>query len=133
MKLTKRTHLFFADMMVLLRTRLFFWCAIFSVVLLVLTAVLPWWRIVPLSSTRPYIPLHYNIYFGVDRLGGWQEIFFIPALGFGLLVLNVILQTIAFQKEKWLAMMLACATVMIELLLLVAMVLIVLLNLSYAA
>jgi hypothetical protein len=45
----------------------------------------------------------------------------------------LVLQTIAFRKEKLLAVMVAIATVVLEFLLLVAMALIVLLNLSYAA
>lgn len=100
---------------------------------LALDIALPIWRIVPLAESRPYIPLHYNIYLGVDRLGSWYQIFVIPAIGLGLFLFHLVLQTIAFRKEKLLAVMVAIATVVLEFLLLVAMALIVLLNLSYAA
>ena len=117
----------------MLRNKQFVWCVVLSLLFLLLDAALPAWRIVPLSSTRPYIPLHYNIYLGVDQLGSWYQIFTLPVLGLFLFFFNLILQTIAYRKEKLLATMLAVATVLIEWLLLCAMVLIVLMNLSYAA
>ncbi len=117
----------------MLHIKLYVWCVVFSLVLLALNLALPIWRIAPLASVRPYIPLHYNIYLGVDRLGPWNQIFLLPILGFALFVFNLVLQTIAFRKEKLLASMVAIATVLIEALLLCAMALIVLLNLSYAA
>lgn len=117
----------------MLRNKRFVWCVVLSILFLLLDTALPIWRIVPLSSTRPYIPLHYNIYLGVDQLGSWYQIFLLPALGLVLFLFNLILQTVAFRKEKLLATMLAVATVLIEGLLLFAMALIVLLNLSYAA
>lgn len=133
MKISKRFQFFFSDTRSMYRTKRFVWCAILSLVFLGLATALPLWKIVPLASSRPYIPLHYNIYLGVDRLGSWNQIFFLPILGMGLFIFNLILQTLAFQKEKLLATMLAIATVLIEALLFFAMVLIVLLNLSYAA
>lgn len=116
-----------------LRTKIGAWCFALSLLFLLLDAALPVWRILPLASSRPYIPLHYNIYLGVDRLGPWWQIFLIPALALGLFLFHLVLQTIAFRKEKLLATMVAVAAVLIEFILLAAMALIVLLNLSYAA
>lgn len=120
-------------MIVWLRTKIGAWCFALSLLFLLLDVALPVWRIVPLASSRPYIPLHYNIYLGVDQLGSWYQIFAVPALGLGLFLFHLILQTIAFRKEKLLATMVAVASVLIECILLFAMALIVLLNLSYAA
>lgn len=133
MKVSKRIQFFLTDAGEWLRTKIGAWCFVLSLLFLLLDVALPIWRIVPLAESRPYIPLHYNIYLGVDRLGPWWHIFAIPALGFGLFLFHLILQTIAFRKEKLLATMVAVAAVVIEFLLLVAMTLIVLLNLSYAA
>ncbi len=133
MKITKRIHFFALDVRTWLKTKIGFWCFALSLAFLLLTILLPVWRIVPLAASRPFIPLHYNIYLGVDQLGPWHQIFLVPAIGFGLIVFNVFLQTVAFRKEKLLAIMVAVATVLIQLMLLLAMVLIVLLNLSYAA
>ncbi|MBI5038081.1 MAG: hypothetical protein HZC01_05265 [Candidatus Kerfeldbacteria bacterium] len=34
--------------------------------------------------------LHYNIYFGVDLVGQWYRIFLMPAIGTGIMILNII-------------------------------------------
>jgi hypothetical protein len=133
MKFSKRVQFFFTDAKEWFRTKIGAWCFVLAFFFLALDIALPIWRIVPLAESRPYIPLHYNIYLGVDRLGSWYQIFVIPAIGLGLFLFHLVLQTIAFRKEKLLAVMVAIATVVLEFLLLVAMALIVLLNLSYAA
>ena len=37
------------------------------------------------------IPLHYNIYFGIDSFGTWYQIFLMPLLGLVIIVLNFFL------------------------------------------
>jgi len=117
----------------MLRTPRFLWCAILAFLICALDVALPILRIMPLHVARPFIPLHYNIYLGVDRLGPWDQIFVLPILGFCLFLFNLLIQTMAFRREKLLAFMIAVATAIIEFVFLGAMVLIVLLNLSYAS
>lgn len=100
-----------------------------SGILLLLTVMLPAWKIIPLSADNPYIPLHYNVYMGIDESGPWQRVFVLPAIGLGLLLVNAVLQALLFRREKVLATFFAVATVASEAILLVSMVLIVLLNL----
>ncbi len=133
MRFQKRVQHFFIDMRDMMRLPRFFVSAFFSVFLLALTAALPLWRIVPLGSVRPFIPLHYNIYLGVDRLGPWQQIFILPILGFSLFLFNLFLQTFVFPQEKLLAFLISIATTILELIFFVAMILIVLMNISYAS
>ncbi len=104
------------------------WTLIVSVILLIGTFVLPIWRILPLAKEQPFIPLHYNIYFGVDRFGPWAHAFVIPALGLIFLLISLIMQTHFFKKEKMLATFFAISTIFLELTFLVAMVLLILLN-----
>lgn len=104
------------------------WTLIVSFVLSVATFVLPTWRIVPLAKEQPFIPLHYNIYFGVDRFGPWYHAFIIPALGFFFLIISLIMQTHFYKKEKMLATFFAISTIFLELTFLVAMGLLILLN-----
>lgn len=103
--------------------------AILSAVLVVMTALLPLWRILPLAKDRPYIPLHYNVYLGVDNFGPWYGIFVLPGLGLTLLVVNIVFETVFFRREHILSKFFAIATVIAEAVLLIAMILIVLLNL----
>lgn len=102
---------------------------IVSGVLLILTAALPAWKILPISGDNPYIPLHYNVYMGIDESGPWQRVFVLPAIGLALLLVNTVLQAVLHKREKVLSTFFAVTTVASEAILLVSMVLIVLLNL----
>ena len=97
-----------------------------SVFLLSLTVALPVWRVLPLAAEQPFIPLHYNVYLGVDRFGPVRDLFFIPAIGLGLLLINLSVQTIFSKREKLLARFFSIVTPILQFVLLIAMGLIVL-------
>ncbi len=129
-KLTKAMRLFRDALVELLRTSAL--CrrtALASGILLLLTIALPVWRILPLAGEKPFIPLHYNVYMGVDAFGPWYDIFILPALGTALFFVNLAFQAAFFERERVLSVFFAVATLVTELILFVAMVLIVLLNL----
>jgi hypothetical protein len=86
------------------------------------------WRAAPLAGAA-HLPLHYNIYFGVDLLGPGYGLFF-PA-GFGLLVLllNVVFIGITYEWQRLLAHVFAFVTAFLELILLTGSLFIMLLNL----
>ena len=46
------------------------------------------WRL-PASAT--WIPLHYSSYFGIDWIGPWINIIYYPAIGLGIIALNLAL------------------------------------------
>lgn len=75
------------------------------------------------------IPLHYNIYFGIDLLGPWYQIFLLPTIGLVIFIINFFLGTIFFLKEKIISYFLAGASSLIQILLLIAGLAIVFLNL----
>ena len=133
MRVQKRLQHFFQDLRDMMRLPRFVWSFLFAFFFCVLNFILPILRILPLKEARPFIPLHYNIYFGVDQFGPLDKIFLLPILGFCLFLLNVIFQTVAFRREKLLAFIIAVATVILEGIFFGAMVLIVLLNLSYVS
>lgn len=108
---------------------LFRWTAAVSLALVILTLALPAWKIAPLSESAPFIPLHYNIYIGIDRFGPWYYAFIPGALGATLLVVNAVFQAVFFRRERVLSSFFAVATVFAESMLFVAIVLTVLLNL----
>ena len=103
--------------------------SIASGVLLLACVLLPVWRILPISSDRPFIPLHYNVYMGVDEIGPWYDVFVLPGLGASLFFLNTVFQALLFKRERVLSIFFALATLATEAVLLAAMVMIVLLNL----
>lgn len=123
-------RMFRNDLRELVRTSAFYRrTAIASGILLFLMVALPLWRILPTADDKPFIPLHYNVYMGVDAFGPWYHIFFLPAIGLALLAVNTAFQVVFFKREHVLSAFFAVATVATESILLVAMVLIVLLNL----
>ncbi|TAK03831.1 hypothetical protein EPO34_01575 [Patescibacteria group bacterium] len=100
-----------------------------SVLLVAATLALPAWKIVPMRVSEPFIPLHYNVYIGIDRFGPWYYAFIPGVLGATLLVVNTVFQAVFYRRERMLSTFFAVATVFAEGMLCVAMVLTVLLNL----
>jgi len=106
--------------------RLYRWMAFLSCVLLALTFALPIWRVLPLAADQPFIPLHYNIYLGVDRFGPMRDLFILPALGLVYFIVNLWLQVYFYKREKLLTRFFSISTPIFQFVLLTAMVLIVL-------
>lgn len=72
---------------------LFFWLAV--------------WRMT--SFFEGQIPLHYNIYFGVDLLGDKKEIFKLPSTGAIFFLLNFALSFFLYERERILSYFLIIA------------------------
>ncbi len=66
------------------------------------------------------VPLHYNIYFGIDLLGPWWYSFFFPAIGTGVFLANSVLTVLVYRKERVAAFFFSLASALIELFLLLA-------------
>lgn len=75
------------------------------------------------------IILHYNVYFGVDMLGGWKNLFLLPAVGLILFLINFFLSLYFYKrKERIASYLLLMATLMIQLSLIVASVSVIIIN-----
>ncbi|MDD4995649.1 MAG: hypothetical protein PHW53_04285 [Patescibacteria group bacterium] len=101
---------------------------IFSAVLLFALWILATVKIAPLSGEGAFLPLHYNIYFGIDLIGAWYKIFAIPGAGTVFFIVNCVLAAIFYKKEKVLSYFAAAANFILSIGLAVALVLIILLN-----
>lgn len=55
------------------------------------------------------IPLHYNIYFGIDSFGPWYAYYYLPAAGAALLLANSAIGLVLLRNEKLLARLLTSA------------------------
>ena len=108
--------------------RLAFGLALFAVLLAV---VLPAWKVLPMIYGNEVIPIHYNIHYGVDRTGPWWRVFTLPVIGLALWLVNVPLAAVFSRHERMLGTFVAGMTLVIEVLLFIAMIFVVLLNLSY--
>ncbi len=107
--LKKMFKFFFKDRLVLL--------ALIANILLNIAIWLNLLRIKPISGL---IPLHYNIYFGVDYIGVWRQIFLLPLFGLGIIILNFFLGGIFFFKEKFISYTLIYSALLCQFIILLA-------------
>lgn len=63
------------------------------------------------------IPLHFNIYFGIDVIDNWYNIFVIPLLGFLFCLINFFLAGLIFENEKLFSYFLNAASLFVQILL----------------
>jgi len=73
-----------------------------------------------LPSREGFLPLHYNIYFGIDLFGQWYYAYLIAAIGTAVLVLNTIIVFSIYQRQPTLAVLIGVTTPVLETLLAVA-------------
>jgi len=87
-----------------------------------------YWKFYPLHTTAEVFPLHYNIYFGVDFIGKWYEIFIMPLVGFFFIIINFILADIIYLRDKITSYFLTGAGAFIQVLLFLAAYSIIMIN-----
>jgi hypothetical protein len=83
------------------------------------------WNIGPQAEP---IFLHYNILFGVDYVGPWWQIAFVPATGLVIILINTLLGWLLSSKDVFLAHVLNFISVLIQVILLIVGYLLVFLN-----
>jgi len=71
------------------------------------------------------IPLHYNVYFGVDKIGARAEFLQIPEMGLLILALNLFLALNVYKHERLSAYFLILTAALMQVFLLIAGVLII--------
>lgn len=75
------------------------------------------------------IILHYNVYFGVDVIGPWWQIYFLPLIGFLILIVNTALGYLFYQqKERIVAHLLLLATLIVQICISIAVASLLLIN-----
>ncbi|OGL59205.1 hypothetical protein A3H10_01195 [Candidatus Uhrbacteria bacterium RIFCSPLOWO2_12_FULL_46_10] len=72
--------------------------------------------------------LHYNIYFGIDLLGNWYEVLFIPLAGLILVILNAVVGSFVWRRDRVISYLLGFGTVILSFVVIVATSLLVYLN-----
>ena len=75
------------------------------------------------------ISLHYNIYFGIDLVGYWYQIFLLPILGLGFFIINFMIASIIYNREKILSYFLAGTSSFVQIILTTSAIFIILINL----
>lgn len=78
------------------------------------------WLLWQTKDFSGHIPLHYNIYFGIDYLGPWYALFYLPLIGLIFLIFNLSIGAFSFEREKMLGYFLLGSSSFSQLILLVA-------------
>lgn len=107
-----------------------FFQIVFSLSLLINLAlwVFLYFKFYPLKDAGDLLPLHYNIYFGIDFVGKWYKIFVMPLLGIFFILVNFILADIIYLRDRIVSYFLLGASAFIQILLLLASYMIVVIN-----
>jgi hypothetical protein len=79
--------------------------------------------------TSDIIPLHYNIYFGIDFFDKWYKIFYLPLSGSLILAFNGLSSVMIFRIEKILSYFLIGFSSFIQLILIISVSFILFINL----
>lgn len=116
----------------IIKTRYFQAASIIALVFLAASVVLPYWRLFPEITSSFAVPLHYNIHSGVDLYGRWQRIFTTPIISGIILAVNIVLGIVLWRKDKVLSYFFFAVAAMAQVFAFLAMIFVVLLNLSYA-
>lgn len=83
------------------------------------------WRIRPQTEQ---IFLHYNILFGVDYIGEWWRVLFLPISGLIILLINAVIGWYYFNQNKFVAYLLNFTGLLCQIFLLIASAILIFLN-----
>jgi hypothetical protein len=66
------------------------------------------------------VPIHFNVYFGIDVIDKWTKVFVIPKIGVIVVLINLILAYFIFPHEKFISYFLSSSSFFAQILLLLA-------------
>lgn len=103
-----------------------------SIILTLILNIIIWIILaVKIGSPVEPIALHYNIYFGIDRIGAWQNMYFLPLNGILIFIANWLIGLFIFIKESKnliLSYFFIFTALFVQLILLVASILLIVIN-----
>ena len=79
-----------------------------------------WINLFRIQKIDGLIPLHYNIYLGIDHVGTWYKLFTVPIIGITILILNLILSIFVYFKDKLIAHILIFSALFVQIILFLA-------------
>jgi hypothetical protein len=82
--------------------------------------LITWINLLRIQKIDGLIPLHYNIYLGIDYVGAWYKLFTIPTIGLIILILNLFLSIFIYFKDKLIAHILIFSVLFVQIILFLA-------------
>jgi hypothetical protein len=93
------------------------------------TWALIYFRLFTIVKDATSVPLHYNVYFGIDWIGTPIDVFVLPLIGSAVFLVNFILAYIINVRERLMGYVVIISTIIIQLFILLASLFVVLINL----
>ena len=82
-----------------------------------------------LVPSEKSIILHYNVYFGVDSIGDFHEVYMLPFIGISMLLINGLFSFYFYAKKERVASYILLLTVlMIQMSLLISVISVIIIN-----
>lgn len=81
-----------------------------------------------LPPEQSFVPLHYNIFLGIDFFGEWRKIFIFPGIALFIFLLNTILAFILYNKKALISYFLSISSTFCQIFLLISTILAILIN-----
>ncbi len=95
----------------------------------VLIQVYVWWSLIlNIRQDVGQVFLHYNIIFGVDLVGDWWRVYYLPAVGIGVIFVNFLFSATVYLFDKFLARFLSFWVLFFHIFLLIGVLILVGLN-----
>jgi len=95
----------------------------------ILVNIFTWvWILFQIRPQDALIFLHYNVLFGVDFIGEWWRVYYLPLTGLFIIVINFVIGWLLFQKDKFISIILQSVSLICQIFLLVVSALLVFLN-----
>ncbi|MEA2088888.1 MAG: hypothetical protein U9O55_03560 [Patescibacteria group bacterium] len=79
-----------------------------------------WINLLRIKKVGEMIPLHYNVYFGIDYIGDWHKIFIVPLIGIIILIINFLLALLIYYKDKFISYILVFTVLFVQIILFLA-------------
>lgn len=99
------------------------------IISIVLVNAISWglllWKIPYTDAT---VFLHYNVFYGIDLVGTWKSLFWLPGSGLAFALINILLLRLSKVVDTFIAHIVLIITLLFQIMLAVASLLVVLLN-----
>lgn len=90
-----------------------------SVVSIVGIVVVQWGLILSTYQSGGFVPWHYTVYFGIDRVGSWYSLLLYPCIGTVVALSNTIGIILLYYRRRLFAQVLLLMTIAIQVVLLI--------------
>jgi len=75
-----------------------------------------------IKPSAEIVPLHYNVFYGADVVGKGDFIYFIPAVGLFIILINIIFYRLALRVDQFAGKTLSLVSIAAQILIFIALV-----------